>query len=174
MPSSATSSAQLEALYISHHSWLCGWLRRKLGNGGDAADIAQDTFIRVHLAVRDQDLAGLREPRAYLTTVAKRLVVNHFERKSLEQAYLDSLRLLPQASVPSEQERAILLETLQELDRLLGQLPDKVRTAFLMSQLEGAGYEEIASHLQVTVRTVTRYMAQAFRQCLQWTLAHPV
>jgi RNA polymerase sigma-70 factor (ECF subfamily) len=28
-------------------------------------------------------------------------------------------------------------------------------------------YEEIAADLQLSVRTVTRYMAQGFRQCLR-------
>ena len=38
--------------------------------------------------------------------------------------------------------------------------------AYLMSQLEGMSYEDIAAHMQLSVRTVTRYMAQGFRQCL--------
>ncbi|MEG1054434.1 MAG: sigma factor, partial [Janthinobacterium sp.] len=37
----------LHALYSSHHGWLQGWLRHKLGNAGEAADLAQDTFISV-------------------------------------------------------------------------------------------------------------------------------
>jgi RNA polymerase sigma-70 factor (ECF subfamily) len=69
--------------------------------------------------------------------------------------------------VLSVEAQAILLETLQELDALLDALPPKVRMAFLMSQLEGMSYEEIAAQMQLSVRTVTRYMAQGFRQCLQ-------
>lgn len=170
----ATLPQQIEVLYRSHHSWLCGWLHRKLGSRSDAADIAQDTFIRLWVGSRTLKLDALREPRAYLTTVAKRLVVNHFERQSLERAYLASLHLLPEALAPSPEERAILLETLHEMDALLDELPAKVRTAFLLSQLEGLSYDDIAAQLQVNVRTVTRYMAQGFRQCLQLVLTRPV
>ena len=35
------------ALYAEHHRWLLGWLRQRLGCLHDAADLAQDTFIRV-------------------------------------------------------------------------------------------------------------------------------
>ncbi|MBV8624203.1 MAG: RNA polymerase subunit sigma, partial [Herbaspirillum sp.] len=35
----------IEALYCDHHSWLQGWLRRRLGNSEQAADLAQDTFL---------------------------------------------------------------------------------------------------------------------------------
>ncbi|RQO61598.1 RNA polymerase subunit sigma [Variovorax sp. KBW07] len=157
-------------LYSDHHGWLYGWLRKKLGNSFDAADIAHDTFMRVWVGCQADAIPALREPRAYLTTVARRLVVNHYERQSLERAYQASLALLPQALVPSVEERAILLETLHELDALLDELPAKARTAFLMSQLEGLAYEDIAAQLQVSVRTVTRYMAQGFRQCLHLML----
>ena len=162
---------QVHAMYREHHGWLHAWLRRRLANPWDAADIAHDTFLRVWAGYRADAIDTLREPRAYLTTVAKRLVINHYERQSLERAYLDALALLPEPLVPSVEERAILLETLHGIDALLDALPAVVRTAFLMSQLEGRAYEDIAKELGVSVRTVTRYMAQGFRQCLTAMLA---
>lgn len=161
------ASLALGSMYVQHNHWLVAWLQRKLGNRSDAADLAQDTFTRIWAGGKTDAIEEIREPRAYLTTVAKRLLVNHLERRSLEQAYLASLHLLPQAHGLSVEDRAILLETLQELDALLDALQPKVRTAFLLSQLEGLSYEEIAAKLQLSVRTVTRYMAQGFRQCLQ-------
>ena len=83
-----------------------------------------------------------------------------------EQAYLDALALLPEDCVPSPEQRWILLETLQALDELLDGLPGPVRRAFLLSQLEGLGYQEIAERLQVSERTIKRYMAQAYEHCL--------
>ena len=163
----------LEHLYQCHYHWLRAWLGRRLGTASDAEDLAHDTFIRVLKGFQSTDtqgLAALREPRAYLTTVAKRVVINHYERQSLERAYITSLQSMPEALAPSEEDRAILLETLRELDGLLDALPAKVRTAFLLCQLEGLSYEEIASRLKVSQRTVTRYMAQGFRQCLQLML----
>ena len=169
----STASQLLHSMYTEHRPWLTSWLQRKLGNHGDAADMAQDTFTRIWASRQSQALQEIREPRAYLTTVSKRLLVNHFERQSLEQAYLASLQLLPEATVLSVEARAILLETLEELDSLLDELPAKVRTAFRLSQLEGLSYEDIAAQMQISVRTVTRYMAQGFRQCLLVMLDSP-
>ena len=45
-------------------------------------------------------------------------------------------------------------------------LPVRVRRVFLWSQLEGLGYREIAERLEVSERTVKRYMAQAYEHCL--------
>ena len=154
----------LDALYRDHHGWLEGWLRRRMGNAWDAADLSQDTFMRV--LGSSQPLGELREPRAYLLTVGKRLLSNFYTRRSLEQAYLEALAQLPQECVPSPEQRWVLLETLQALDELLDGLPAMVRRAFLLSQLEGLGYREIAERLDVSERTVKRYMAHAYEHCL--------
>ncbi len=158
------SNTHLSTLYRDHQSWLETWLRRRVGNAWDAADLSQDTFVRV--LASSQQLAELREPRAYLLTVGKRLLNNFYARRSLEQAYLEALAQLPEDSVPSPELRWLLLETLQALDELLDGLPAAVRRAFLWSQLEGLGYREIAERLQVSERTVKRYMAQAYEHCL--------
>lgn len=153
----------VHALYSHHHGWLYGWLRKKLGCSDHAADVAQDTFVRV-LAARNAD--AIAEPRAYLTTVAKGILVNTWRRQALERAYLETLAQLPAAAAPSEEERYLILDTLQRVDAMLRALPDPVRRAFLLSQLEGLKYEGIAQRLGVSLITVKRYMKQAFLQCL--------
>ncbi|MCY1440717.1 putative RNA polymerase sigma factor FecI [compost metagenome] len=115
---------------------------------------------------RQQPLADLREPRAYLLTVGKRLLINHQKRRSLERAYLEALATLPADQVPSPEQRWLLLETLQALDELLDGLPVLVRRAFLWAQLEGLNYAQIADRLDISERTVKRYMAKAYEHCL--------
>ena len=160
------SEVSLGNLYRDHSSWLEGWLRRRLGDAWDAADLAQDTFIRVLAAHQARTLPNLREPRAYLLTVGRRLLVNHHKRRSLERAYLEALANLPEALVPSPEQRWILLETLHALDELLDGLPPAVRRAFLWAQLDGLDYAAIALRLDVSERTVKRYMAKAYEHCL--------
>lgn len=160
----------IHTLYSDHHGWLQGWLRRKLGNAFDAADLAQDTFLRIltapdHTPEKQCDWQ-LREPRAYLRVVAKRLLANLYRRRSLEQAYLDALSALPDPLAPSPEQQAIILETLQEIDAMLDGLAPPVRQAFLMAQLEGLGYAEIAAKLGVSERTIKRYMAEAMARCI--------
>ncbi len=50
----------LEVLYGTQRSWLQAWLRRSLGCSQQAADLAQDTFVR--LLVRNQPISD-RAPR---------------------------------------------------------------------------------------------------------------
>ena len=162
MPDQA-SSLSIETLYCDHHGWLQGWLRRRLGNSFDAADLAQDTFARILARRRVEDI---QEPRAYLTTVARGILVNWYERQALERAYLEALARLPEPEAPSPEQRQLILETLHQIDAMLDALPARVRRAFLMSQIEGMRYEDIAARLGCSLASVKRYMKQAFLQCL--------
>jgi RNA polymerase sigma-70 factor (ECF subfamily) len=164
--SSAHSSPEhsVQTLYAEHHGWLQAWLRRRLGCSHSAADLAQDTYLRVLL--RPQVLPTLREPRAYLTTLAKGVVSEHWRRQALERAYLETLALIPEALALSPEDRLELLQTLNEIDAMLDGLGARARAAFLLSQLEGLSYTQIAAQLGISERTVKRYMAQCFEHCL--------
>ena len=158
-----TSPASFSQLYGSHHSWLLGLLRRRLSNRWDAADLAQDTFIRV--LKRPPDQADAVRERSYLATIARGLCIDHWRRRQLEQAWLQSLAERPQAVQPSPEQRAIIVETLYEVDAMLARLPRKVSDAFLLAQLHGLTYKQIAVQLAVCERMVKKYMAQALLHC---------
>ena len=157
-----SQSNHVEVLYVDHHSWLTGWLRRKLGCPQSAADLAQDTFMRLLTA---RETPTLTEPRAFLTTVAKRVLFNHYRRQDLERAYLQALADLPEAVAPSEEERAIILQTLVELDQLLDGLPSPVKRAFLLAQLDGLSYAQIGAQLGSSIATVKRHLNKAALRC---------
>lgn len=150
------------ALYRDHRGWLLAWLRRNVACPQRAEDLSQDTFVR--LLGRD-DLRAPRQPRAFLATIAKGLMFDHFRRAALEQAYLNELMLIPEAEHPSQEEQLLILEDLKTIDRLLGELSSKARAAFLYNRLDGLGHGEIAERLGVSVSRVRQYLAQATRQC---------
>ncbi|WP_268799688.1 sigma-70 family RNA polymerase sigma factor [Pseudomonas huanghezhanensis] len=152
----------VEGLYSAHHRWLTTWLRRRLGCPDSAADLAQDTFVKVLLA---RDTPQLVEPRAFLTTVARRVLCNHYRRQELERAYAAALAELPECVAPSEEERAIILETLVELDQLLDGLPILVKRAFLLAQVDGLTHGQIAACLNISIATVKRHLNKAALRC---------
>ncbi len=124
-----TASLTFESLYGTHHGWLKSWLTRKLQSAFDADDIAQDTFLRV---MSSETLSTIRDPRSFLCTIAKRVMVDLFRRNALEKAYLEMLALMPEGVAPSPEERESQLETLQLVDSMLDGLNGKTREAFLL------------------------------------------
>ncbi|POF41598.1 RNA polymerase subunit sigma [Pseudomonas laurylsulfativorans] len=163
--SSADFSLQhsVHTLYEDHHGWLCGWLRKRLGCVDHAADLAQDTFIRVLTQRKNLEL---REPRAYLSTIARSLMIDSFRRRALEQAYLETLAAIPEPVAVSPETRELIIETLMDIDRLLDGLGERTREIFLLAQLDGLSYVEIGRRLQVSVNTVKKHAVRALTHCL--------
>jgi RNA polymerase sigma-70 factor (ECF subfamily) len=160
-----TATRQVHILYTNHHGWLYGWLRRKLGNACDAADLAHDTFVRVMVARRLPAQPG-EEPRALLTHIAKGLVIDYWRRQDVERAYLDALAHLPGPEVPSPETRLLILEALYRVEAMLRSLPARTRDVFLLAQLDGLTYQQIADRLGTSLITVKRHMRRAYAACL--------
>ncbi|MFT3799687.1 MAG: sigma-70 family RNA polymerase sigma factor [Burkholderiaceae bacterium] len=157
------ASPTIEHLYGDHHDWLQAWLRRRLGNAADAADLAHDAFVRLLIAPRRFDSAP--EARGYLRTVANGLCVDLWRRREVEQAWLQTLAALPGQCAPSPEHQAIVIETLLEVGTMLSRLSQKAARAFIMAQVDGLPYREIAAGLSVSERMVKKYIAQGMLQC---------
>ncbi|UST85097.1 sigma-70 family RNA polymerase sigma factor [Pseudomonas siliginis] len=155
-------TAAIEQIYEQHHSWLYGWLKGKLHNACDAADVAHDTFLRVMAA---RNAAHIREPRDYLTTIARGLVIDRYRRRAIESAYLQALAARPEASVISEEDRALIIETLIAVDKALTGLGPRTRQIFMLSQVDGLTYQQIAVQLRVSLTTVKKHMIRALTEC---------
>lgn len=154
---------QIEDLYVNHHGWLHGWLRRKLGDSFVAADLAQDTFISV---ITGGATTEIREPRPFLVTIARRLMAHRYRRQVLETSYLDMLASMPEELAPSPEVQLLALEALQQIDRALDGLRAKEKEAFLLAHLEELTYAEIAIRLKVSASSVKQYLTRANRHCL--------
>ncbi len=153
-------------LFSQHYEWLQGRLRRHLESRASAEDLAAETFAQI---LASPAMAPIREPRALLTTIARRLLYQLWRRRDLERAYLDSLD--PDAADErSPEQLAELLEALQRIDQLLDGLPAKVKATFLLSQVDGLTYPEIALALGISQRSVSDYMTKALQRCLRVSL----
>ncbi|WP_034295081.1 sigma-70 family RNA polymerase sigma factor [Herbaspirillum sp. RV1423] len=165
MAESSFCQPDLHAFYSSHHGWLYGWLRKRLGCSHNAADVAQDTFLRI-IASRDA-LLGMREPRAYLTVTAKRLIFDRARRQLIEQSYLAELALLAENAEghPGPEDILLAVEALEQICAALLAVSDKARKAFLLHYLDGRPHAEVAMELGVSTRMVQKYLVQALVKC---------
>jgi len=136
-----------------------------LGSAADAADLAHDAFLRLILKPAPRGFQTPAEARAYLRAVGNSLCVDLWRRRDVERAWLAALAAEPERHWPSAEEQAIIIETLVEIGGILGRLPQKAAAAFVMAQVDGAPYRDIAGQLGVSERMVKKYIAQAMLQC---------
>ncbi|MDM1786055.1 sigma-70 family RNA polymerase sigma factor [Acinetobacter bereziniae] len=156
-------SDPITQLYRYHHSWLYQWLKRRLNHSEDAADLAHDTFVCI---LKRKDELYFDQPRAILTTVAKGILINWYQRKSIEKAYLEELSASPHFDEITPEQKLSAIESLCLINQLLNQLPERQQQVFVWSQLEGLTQQEIATRLNVSTRTVMRDLVAVLSQCL--------
>lgn len=154
---------QLTTLYQQHQSWLYRWLYKRLECSSHAADVAHDTWLKLF----KQDMTSdILQPRPYLATIAKGLMIDNFRRYRIEQSYLETLKNYPEQESPSPETEYLIIETLMRLDQALSNLPPPIKQAFLWNRLEGKKYKEIAEHLNISISSVEKYIAKALLTCL--------
>ena len=154
----------LSSVFRNDYRWLADRLRFRLGCGFNAEDVASEAFAQFAVV---PDVQAVREPRALLTTIAQRVMYETWRRRDLERNYMEVLAQMPEQHHASPEQRALLLESLQAIDKALDGLSVKARMAFLYSQLDGLTYAEIGERLGVSASMVRQYMAKAVACCAE-------
>ncbi|WP_350283640.1 sigma-70 family RNA polymerase sigma factor [Nitrosomonas sp.] len=164
-PAANPAMQPAHSLYSDHHHWLYGWLRFRLGDATDAADLAHDTFVR--LIARPRCFDSSQEARAYLRTIANGLCIDLWRHREIERAWLETLAAQPEAYAPSAEEQIAVLQALHEIDGMLHQLPPKAARAFILAMACGMTHQEVARELGVSSRMVGHYITRAMLHCMQ-------
>jgi len=134
----------LGALYDHCAEDLHGLALWRLGCAADAADVVQEVFVR--LATRGGRLSRVRDPRAYLLTMAHRAAVDRFRRRARE-APLDDL-LVPALEASPE-----LGTDARRASRRLAELPPAQREALYLRHFAGLSFAEIGRVTRVPTFT---------------------
>lgn len=156
-------------MFLSHQPWLLERLICRTDRKADAEDLASETWAQVLAHPKPDEI---RQPRAFLTTVAKRLLFHFWRRNELERAWLNALAQLPATAEVSEEDRLLLRESLTRIDTALDGMSNRARTAFLLSQLDGLTYAEISSRLGISLMSVRRYVSDGVKRCYLATHPH--
>lgn len=159
----AADCIELDTLYRAHNGWLTSWLARRVRCQSRASDLMQETFCRL------AGQSGLRfrdHPRLYLTTVARRLLIDDARRRSSEQCFLEAFALhMGHHKTADPEQIAAAVQELMTLADILKGLPPKVRRAFVLSRVDGWEYAQIAADMKVSVSMVKKYVASALTHC---------
>jgi len=162
----ATANKTLvERLFAAHGGALQGFLARRVRRHPEAAELAQEVYLRM---LRVPDLDAIRNPEAYLYTVASNLAKEHARQQRKDAAALDVDDPLVQeqlAELPSVAGDLDNEQRIRRLREVLQQLPAKCQAAVALQYWHGLSYEEIAQRLGVSTHMVKKYLSQALVHC---------
>jgi RNA polymerase sigma factor (sigma-70 family) len=138
---------------------LMGFIRKRVNNEADAEDILQDVFYQFIGNTQPID-----QMTAWLFTVARNKIIDRQRKKrpeALEDLFgeegeecgLNWTEFLFDASDNPEKD---YLRTLfwEELNNALNELPEEQRQVFILNELEGVPFKEIAERTGETVNTL--------------------
>jgi len=141
---------------------LTGFLCRILRSADDAAEVSQEAYLKVYLALQ-QDTAREHCPKALLYTTARNLAISRLRHQKVidRSALAVTVNQELQAERRSPEQFASSSEDLRDLLRVVNQLPPKCRQVLLLRMLEGLSQKEIAARLSIAVSTVEKHLAKA-------------
>jgi RNA polymerase sigma factor (sigma-70 family) len=139
---------------------LMGFIRKRVNNEADAEDILQDVFYQFI-----GNTQPIEQMTAWLFTVARNKIIDRQRKKRLdsledlfgeeegEESGLNWTEFLFDASDNPEKD---YLRTLfwEELNTALNELPEEQRQVFILNELEGVPFKEIAERTGETVNTL--------------------
>lgn len=137
------------------------YLARTGGNGNDADDLLQETFIKVYI-----NLHRYRPDYTFgqwLYTIARNTFIDYV-RKRQEELPIDERFASPPSPTPTPEERFINLQQRTQLEHYLEQLTPRYRELIRMRFFDEYSYEEIATKLGLPLGTVKTQIHRAREQ----------
>jgi RNA polymerase sigma-70 factor (ECF subfamily) len=153
-----------EILVERYQNKVYGFVLNNVGDEETARDLAQETFVRAYLK-----LPGFRRQslfKTWLFRIARNLCIDHYRRRSRAAAGMpnpDSLPVSGQLDLPQSAPEdgkddglsgLMAQELAQRVRAALQRLPEKMRSAVILYDLEGLSCQEVASALRCPLGTV--------------------
>lgn len=157
--------AGVAQLFADHRDRLQQYLRARLANPDDAAELAQEAYLRL-LRVKRADL--IRHPQAYLFRIAHNLLHELYTGGQMRidadvdgEMELDAL----ESAEPTPDELAVLAARRGMIEKTVAELPAKCQAALVLHWREGLTQEEIAQRMSLSRQMVQKYLARALAHC---------
>ena len=135
-------------------------ISRYIRNRSEIADVAQEAFIKAYRAL--PNFRGDSQFYTWLYRIAINSAKNHLASQSRrpQTASVDGLEpeqladLAGQTDNASPERLLLTAELKREIDAAIAELPDELRTALLLREIDGLSYEEIAEVMECPIGTV--------------------
>lgn len=147
---------------LPHEHDLRAWLRRRLPRMLELDDIVQEAYA---VLADLEDVAHIANPRAYLFTTAKSVMLQQVRRAQVVSfETVAEIENLDAASDDIDPERhAVAGDELRRIAALIMSLPEKCRHAFVLRKVHGLSQREIAGRMGISENTVEKHICKGLR-----------
>jgi len=123
-----------------------------------AQDVVQDVFT--HLWERRNSISVKENEKSYLFSAVKNKAIENLRKKASDAKVTEVLKQLQGSTVEEQADRLVQRE---RINKSIRQLPPKCQEIFLLSKVNGLTYAEVATELNISVKTVENQIGKAYR-----------
>lgn len=156
-----TWPALIERLFREQGRALLGFFGKRLRNQAESAELAQEVWARM---LEIEDPAAIRDPEAYLFTVARNLARRRGAalRRARLESDVDEPQVAEELAVPFAAGAEIDMQRRTgRLHDVLAELSPKAQAVVALQYWHGQSYEQIAQQLGISTHMVKKYHSQA-------------
>ena len=158
-PDHGLSRTQFESLFRSEYKGMLFYAIRYVKEEEAAKEIVQEAFI--NLWEKRESIIPEKEVKSYLSASVRNRCLNYLRDNKRYAGTLRSLGgLLPLPSA-GEYDQLEFRELSRQIQDAIDELPEKCREVFRLNRFEQMKYQQIADHLQISVKTVETQMSKA-------------
>ena len=160
------SGEVFKELFFDFFGPLCLFANRYIEDKAVCEDVVQDVFFQIW--VQRKRLNIQQSARNYLITSVRNACVDYLRTNHAKYKYISTSEInesFINEYATSEDTFSVLAvsELKEQLDKSLAQLPVAVRQAFELNRFEDLTYNEIASQMDISVKTVEAYISKALK-----------
>lgn len=155
-----------KAIFDEHHDYIRNYLYYLSGDAELSDDLVQDVFLTIW---EKRESVKRESILPFLFTIARHLYFKSHRRKAIH------LKFFSNWEEPAKEVSADFSMELKEFDQRLqsaiSNLPEKTRTAFLLSRMDDLSYAEIAQRFGLSVKAIEKHISKA-KKILREKLGH--
>ncbi len=156
MKRTTLTKEEFKQLFDSNFDEIRSYIFYRCSDKELATDITQECFLKIW---EKKDKIRLDQVKGLLYKMASDLFVNYFHHQKRTQLLFKNFAFEEEDYSPEE---ILSFQELKEkYETLLERMPEKQRTVFLMSRMDGLQYKEIAPRLNLSIKAVEKRMKNA-------------
>ena len=147
---------EFKNIYDNHFDGVRNYIYYRAGDKELATDVAQETFLKLWEKVDGFDASNIK---ALLYKIAGDILITNLRKYKVVNNY--KARIISEELGESPSDILHYKELSKNYENALESLPEKQRTVFLLSRMDGLKYHEIADNIGISIKAVEKRMKNA-------------
>jgi RNA polymerase sigma-70 factor, ECF subfamily len=127
----------------------------------ESENLMQDVFLSLwenrHKVEKDSSI------KSYIFTIAYNSAISVIRKKAKESQFVEYLKSLQEIIIEPVNVELEYNELTKKLDEIVKALPQRQKEVYLMHNIDGLKYSEIAERLNISVNTIENHMSRALK-----------